>query len=292
MTSSTSSSTSSTAVDDKNVQELSMESAERKVWLVKLPDFVFNRIADLDVDDLHPPRSHPGHHPSHQSIHRTVHHEREADDGGMEIGTVRIHPPSDGAPARVVVLLDEEGPCGDLPREYDLRFSRIDHQQLHMLAEHEGQGHPHAIAGRVEQECHLRPVLTSDYRQVLQARQQQMNHPSRSVQFVDAFSGSEAIGLGLPRYVNESVLADKWKRRLGVDPAQRRDRLPQEDLLNVLFHLFERQTHWSLAGLLEQTKQPMQYLKDTLAQIATYNVRGPYKNLYELKAEFQKHSSS
>ena len=255
---STSTSTSSSRSANNSFSEesppgavIETSTSERRIWLVKMPDFVFDRIAELDGE------------------------------GDMEVGAVRIYPAVGDAPVRVMIKLDGEGPCGDIPLEYELRVTKTQ-QTMHMFTEDEGN-RAVSIDGRVEQECQMKPTLSSDYRQVIQARTEEANRHNRTVQYVDAFESP--VGLGLPKYINEALLQRQWNKRAA--PEQRRERLPHQELLNLLFHQFERQNHWTLQQLVDITRQPVQYLKEVLGEIAIYNTRGPYKNLYELKSEYK-----
>lgn len=47
--------------------------------------------------------------------------------------------------------------------------------------------------------------------------------------------------------------------------------------------LFEKQPRWSFPQLQKDTNQPTQHLKEVLGEIAVKNLRGPYKDLWELK---------
>ena len=228
-----------------------VENSERRVWLVKMPDFVYNKLIDLE-------------------------------GVGVDVGTVRIYPSGPDTPARVMIKLDPSGPCGNVPSEYELKISKAQ-QQMYMFNEDESN-EAVSIEGKVEQECQMKPVLSQGYRQMLYSRNQEANRSSRSVQYVDAFASP--VGLGLPQYVNEHVLIERFNKRGSSD--LRRERLPHNELLNLLFHQFERQTHLSLQQLIEFTHQPVQYLKEVLSEIAIYNTRGPFKNFYELRSEFVK----
>jgi transcription initiation factor TFIIF subunit beta len=238
-------------LSSKNTSFIEVENSERRVWLVKMPDFVYNKLIDLE-------------------------------DGGMEVGTVRIYPSGPDAPARVMIRLDPGGPCGNVPSEYELKISKAQ-QQMYMFSEDENN-EALSIEGKVEQECQMKPVLSQGYRQMLYSRNQEANKSSRSVQYVDAFASP--VGLGLPQYVNEHILIERFNKRGSSD--LRRERLPHEELLNLLFHQFERQPHLSLQQLIELTHQPVQYLKEVLSEIAIYNTRGPFKNFYELRSEYIK----
>ena len=47
--------------------------------------------------------------------------------------------------------------------------------------------------------------------------------------------------------------------------------------------MFEKQPRWSFPQLQKDTHQPTQHLKEVLGEIAVKNLRGPYKDLWELK---------
>jgi transcription initiation factor TFIIF subunit beta len=64
-------------------------------------------------------------------------------------------------------------------------------------------------------------------------------------------------------------------------------RMPQKDLFDLLFKLFDEYDYWSLKGIKERTKQPEVYLKETLDQIAVLIKKGPYALRYALKREYK-----
>ena len=47
--------------------------------------------------------------------------------------------------------------------------------------------------------------------------------------------------------------------------------------------MFEKQPRWSFPQLQKDTHQPTQHLKEVLGEIAVKTLRGPYKDLWELK---------
>jgi transcription initiation factor TFIIF subunit beta len=238
-------------VADTKATSVDLGNAERKVWLVKMPDFVYNKLIDLE-------------------------------GGEVEVGSVRIYNSVPEGSPRVLIRLDQGGPCGNLPSEYELKVSKAQ-QQMYMFSE-DDNNEAKSIEGKVEQECQMKPMLNQGYRQMLYSRTQEANMPARSVQYVDAFASP--VGLGLPQYVNENVLIERFNKRGSSD--LRRERLPHGELLNLLFHQFERQPHLSLQQLIDLTHQPVQYLKEVLSEIAIYNTRGPFKNFYEVRPEFVK----
>lgn len=227
-------------------------SANRRVWLVKVPDYLAERLADLEED-------------------------------GLELGVVRAVPnEGHGGAAQVKLVLSPNGPCGDLPSEYTMQLGKCE-QTMHLFCE-DVAGRALMIEGKVEQECQLKPVLNEQYREVMRRRNELANRPRRSVQLVDTVG--ENMQMGLIPHVSEYQMLLKRKRR--YEPDLRKERLPREEVTDMLFRAFERIAHWTFRALVEHTQQPSTYLKEVLADIAIYNNRGPYKNLYELKPEYKK----
>jgi len=236
--------------DNINTGIVDIASANRRVWLVKVPDYLADRLEQLDED-------------------------------GVDLGVVRATPVSAGAPASVKLLLSPGGPCGDLPLEYTMQLSKCD-QTMHLFCE-DLAGQALLVEGKVEQECHLKPVLNEQYRDVMRRRNEVANKPKRTIQVVDA---QGATVPGFVKHVSEHQVRAKERRR--YEPELRRERLPKVEVMDILFRAFERIPHWTLKGLVDHTQQPTTYLRDILSEIAIHNNRGPYKNLYELKPEYKR----
>lgn len=237
--------------DNINTGIIGTDYANRRVWLVKVPDYLAERLANLEEE-------------------------------GEELGTVKATPNPGGGPANVKLILSPTGPCGDLPLEYSLQLSRCE-QTMHIFCE-DFMGRALMVEGRVEQECQLKPVLSEQYREVMRRRDEAANKPKRSIKVVE--SATESL-LGMVPHVREQEMLLKKKKR--YEPELRKERLPKEEVTDILFRAFERIPHWTFKALVDHCQQPSSYLKDILSEIAIYNGRGPYKNLYELKPEYKKY---
>ena len=64
-------------------------------------------------------------------------------------------------------------------------------------------------------------------------------------------------------------------------------RIPRNELLDMLFRLFESAQYWKIKDLTEHVKQPQVYLKEVLSDIAQLIPRGPYVGLWTLKDEYK-----
>lgn len=59
-------------------------------------------------------------------------------------------------------------------------------------------------------------------------------------------------------------------------------RLPRNELLDLLFSLFDKHEYWRLKGLREKTLQPEIYLKEVMGDIAVAVRSGPYTGYWTL----------
>jgi transcription initiation factor TFIIF subunit beta len=235
----------------ENSHVIDVSHASRRIWLVKLPDFLMERWSELQEQEL-------------------------------ELGSVRLYDPVPGQPPRVTLCLNGDPRWKDLPPEFDISFLR-NVKPSNVFSECNGT--PIAIEGTIDQECNVQPKLTPQYQNLLRQRHMDASRPKRSIKLLDSSAESRQIGLIAP--VSEAQLLMNKKKRL-ASPETKKERLPREELMDLLFTAFEKYSFWSFKGLVEYTNQPAVFLKELLAEIAIYNTRGPYKTMYQLKPEFER----
>jgi transcription initiation factor TFIIF subunit beta len=68
---------------------------------------------------------------------------------------------------------------------------------------------------------------------------------------------------------------------------QKKSREDKDKVLDMLFTAFEKHQYYYLKDLEKITNQPIGYLKDILREIAVFNVKSPFKNMWELKSEYR-----
>ena len=123
----------------------------------------------------------------------------------------------------------------------------------------------------------MRPKDASDaaYARVSKNRLEKAQSKSR---FVQSVVGADAARIApLPKRSNLVRLAD------GGVTKPKAEKMEKAQLTDKLFGLFERRTFWSLKQLLEETKQPAMYLRETVQEIANLARRGPNNGMYSLK---------
>ena len=136
-----------------------------------------------------------------------------------------------------------------------------------------------------------RSLLTPEYRQILRQRRIESSTPKRSVIMMDSgdagMNNMLAAGVGKghikPRATN-FVMGNAQAR--ANEQTEKFARIPRNELLDLLFSLFDKYKHWSLKRLREETQQPYAYLREVLSSIADQHHNGPYAGSWSLKREY------
>lgn len=140
-----------------------------------------------------------------------------------------------------------------------------------------------------------RSLLTPEYREILRQRRIESSTPKRSVIMMDSgdagMNNMLAAGVGKghikPRATN-FVMGNAQAR--ANEQTEKFARIPRNELLDLLFSLFDKYKHWSLKRLREETQQPYAYLREVLASIADQHHNGPYAGSWSLKREYSEGS--
>ncbi|ELU40411.1 transcription initiation factor IIF, beta subunit domain-containing protein [Rhizoctonia solani AG-1 IA] len=112
------------------------------------------------------------------------------------------------------------------------------------------------------------------------------NEPRRQlIQIDDGNAQIKKIASGAGHLGNFSNMV-KQKPKPAAGQFERAARIPKNELLDMLFKLFMVQSHWSMKVLRERTKQPLDYLKETLEEIAILHKSGPHTNTWSLQASY------
>ena len=62
-------------------------------------------------------------------------------------------------------------------------------------------------------------------------------------------------------------------------------RIPQNELLDLIYDCFKRYEYWPMKALIDQLQQPAAYLKETLEMVAHLVRSGRFANNWQLKPE-------
>ena len=259
---------------------LDTQRANHRAWLVKVPNFV-----DRAWKSFSDRRSKA---------------DNENDEDGMdidaelndndELGKVRVvidpfdkeNKEAFAVTLNAAVNEDEEH---EIPVKY-IMTENIEAPEIHVFSEtREGTAaatsamdvNEFIVEAKVHKKLDMRPKDASDaaYARVSKNRLEKAQSKSR---FVQSVVGADAARIApLPKRSNLVRLAD------GGVTKPKAEKMEKAQLTDKLFGLFERRTFWSLKQLLEETKQPAMYLRETVQEIANLARRGPNNGMYSLK---------
>lgn len=143
------------------------------------------------------------------------------------------------------------------------------------------------LGGKVVHDCLVKPIDNLLYRNLLRDRVTAADVPKRRVQSINdvALSGDlMAPGSvkvkpgGVKTFIVSHKAAAKKNREINA-------RMSLDNLLDEIVNCFKQYEYWSLKAFKAHLKQPESYLKETLENIATLHKRGPMTGKWQLKAE-------
>ncbi|KAH3684061.1 hypothetical protein WICPIJ_004963 [Wickerhamomyces pijperi] len=145
-----------------------------------------------------------------------------------------------------------------------------------------------SLVGTIVHECQVMPLMSDpNYSKIITDRKKYItDEPRPTVTLLKEASGAMS-NAGLTLRTDTSTFLRPTATATKKSSEGRAIRIPQKDLLDLLFKLFDEYDYWSLKGLKERTKQPEVFLKETLDQIAQLIKRGPYIGKWALKKEFK-----
>lgn len=142
-----------------------------------------------------------------------------------------------------------------------------------------------ALVGTVYHECQVVPSMT-DKNYIRQLKKDLKLKPRQSAILLQDAPGLIQSNSGpsiTKGNTSQFLRQDKFK----VKSDGRATRMPEKELLDLLFSLFDEYDYWTMKGLKERTRQPETYLKECLEKIAILMKRGPYLLKYSLKPEYR-----
>ena len=166
----------------------------------------------------------------------------------------------------------------EIPREHKFAINDITHQHLAVFSEQveDKQTKRLVLEGNVVQKGEFRPIADSLYMDLKKHRIIEARQPSRLVQKL-----SKAVVNYKPIVTQRAETETKRKNE------HKKSREDKDKVMDMLFGAFEKHQYYYLKDLEKITNQPIGYLKDILREIAVFNVKNPYKNMWELKPEFR-----
>jgi len=230
--------------------EVSVKDAARQVWLVKIPKY---------LNDVW-----------------------TKGENGTNLGFVSHNTETDQ-----VTLTIPAGPqTANLPKEYNLLRKAVSHEAP-MLVFSEDDESSLSVEGTVNCRGDLEILgePPEEYIQLIRGRSQsaQQQKKMRTLKKIEDNSYlavRPVTSRSFPGFIRNPRSKDQIVR-------DKKDRMPREELIDLIFLAFDRKKYWDFKSLLKHTDQPQAYLKEILGEICVYNKRGPNRSLYELKPEYR-----
>jgi len=288
-------------------EQLMLDQGNGRVWLVKIPKFLMERWASIDVEDVHlatiriyhPPPESPNQKP------RIILFLPPNNDPTQQ--STELAPQKPNWPVfEAATAFQSSGPQPDC-YELDMVNDNVENQIV--VAErpkdsslsvsisnvpHNTRARTTILTGRIKHECNLRPALSKSYRKQMKERVRKSNTPLRQIRMIEdaGVPGgrggvnrlSSGVGVGAGAAFSDLI---KTKQKQAKGTFERMARMPRNQLLDNLFSLFQEQPRWGIRILREKTQQPEAYLKETLSQIAFLHKSGEFNGLWELQENFK-----
>jgi len=189
-----------------------------------------------------------------------------------QVGAVKLKEES-GKSTEMTISIKTDDPS--IPKEYNLLYMAPPSSTYIFSENEDGQL---SMDGNVEYKCDMKLVIGQEYRQLCRDRTVKSNQKNRSIQPMDDSLTLKSIS---SRDVNTK------KRKL---ESEKRERMEKNDLIDIIFGIFEKSTYYDIKSLATATNQPTGFLKDVLNDLCILNKRGPHKGMYELKPQYKNRS--
>ncbi|XP_056269190.1 general transcription factor IIF subunit 2 isoform X2 [Pseudoliparis swirei] len=205
--------------------------------------------------------------------------------GRGDVGKLRICKKGNQGKAEVSFTLNEELTVIDgiedktvlAPRDHPFIMQTVAGQMLAVFTENSSD--KIALEGVVVQRAECRPAVSESYMRLKRLQIEELAKPVRLSQQL-----KQAVTSNYKPVANHTynIEYERKKKEEG-----KRARADKQQVLDMLFSAFEKHQFYNIKDLVDITKQPVIYLKEILRDIGIYNVKGKYKNTWELKPEYR-----
>ncbi|KAJ3191295.1 hypothetical protein HK101_007906 [Irineochytrium annulatum] len=270
---------------DENGNEIFLDTkrAKTNVWLVKVPDFVAKAWAGIEKEGVELGRLRVYSQPKVQN----------------QPGTSSRQPPAHSNPKVSLHLPPNAHWSEKLPKKFNLNFihspstpsvnpsskAPTGPQQSTYVFGEDSEGRAREVSGKIVHEGTLSAVIDQDYRDVMKRRANAETARKKVVQRIDEKMGKKIMAAG-----SSNVAAGAGDKGIfGVAPKKsldKRERMAEPDLINLLFELFREVEYNSFKTLQDKTNQPQMYLKEVVKKICIQHTKGTYNGFYSLKPEY------
>lgn len=258
-------------VEEDEEVELGLKHAGRKIWLIKVPQFVAKEWRNA----CRPSKDDESENPV--------------------LGTLTIE---SGGSAAITLKLDPSfEPTAHVPQEYDMMLQQQQQHTVVAFRDH-GPGGQRSVDGIVQHRLDINPaslqggVSRAQYSKLTRERfgEGSASGAQEKKRSIKIMQDSKIVDIRKPVGLSvDDVYGKRKRKKSDTLLLEKRVAMDSNELMALLFRLFQRQARWSFSQLQKETDQPTQHLKKVLQEIAKQNKSGPYKDLWELNKESQVH---
>ena len=142
-----------------------------------------------------------------------------------------------------------------------------------------GEGDKLSVEGKVVQRAECCPINSNLYSDIKKDALAKAGEPRRMLKQLD----KHVTTAFKPVSIHASALAhEKAKKAEG-----KKMRDDKEKVQEIIFALFEKHQYYNIKDLIQETRQPVTYLKEILKEVCNYSVKPPNRNMWELKPEYR-----
>jgi len=197
--------------------EVKCKASSRSVWLVKIPSFLYDAWSKVSTENT-------------------------------ELGKVKIE--RTGHPHNITMILAEpiaRASDPPLPKKYELKFSASPDPTQILAEDDEGI----EVIGTVKHKVDVKPVaegdtslISSDYRKLVKSRTTKSTTKTRNIHVIDP---KEVSIRPQPQRITNTATNELKRKKVSPPRVQdKRERKDKNVLLEEIFHLFEKKTHYTL----------------------------------------------
>ncbi|XP_049400484.1 uncharacterized protein LOC125864506 [Solanum stenotomum] len=176
---------------------------------------------------------------------------------------------------------------GNMPTHYSMDMS-TDFIPMSIFSE-SGQGRV-SVEGKIYHKFDMKPHHENieNYGKLCRERTNKYMTKSRQIQVIDNDNAKHMRPMPGFFATKASGSAAEKKKVLSKGLEMKRTRRDRDEMEEIMFKLFERQSNWTLKQLVHETDQPEQFMKDMLKLLCIYNNKGAHQGTYELKPEYKR----
>jgi transcription initiation factor TFIIF subunit beta len=213
--------------------EIETENKDVKIWLVKMPLFLAEKILSYDT---------------------------ETDVGELEISRATQTEPA-VLSLKLSGMLCEDG----FPSSFSVKIAEQENKMYVIKSSDTKAG----IEGVINNECYITPEINDEYLRYKRSAGFKSETRGNDVQVIDYLrEGKRGEKFGSLRELD--YLAKKRRRML---MEKKRERLAKNEVMDLVFKAFEKYPSWTVKDLADFCGQPVAFIQEIVSEICVLNKR-------------------